>query len=468
MKRFSLSAAAVCLAATIASAQEWQQDPTFSIGLTTPLSADGWNMPGWTILGVSQILRDRIIMTPPHPGSQRSAIWAEHSNPYNEWSVEIEFRANGEERSGGSFHFWYSAGGVGYHGTESVYTAKPWDGLAILVDKYGPYGGSVRGFLNDGKTDYSIHHNVASLAFGHCDFSYRNMGNPSKLKITHTFQGLKVETDGRVCFETRDVRLPAGNHFGLSAASADSPDSFELFSMKLSTPEFGHPHLSNDANQQQQQHVGAHDSAQDHWQKSQEAISQKRGSGEAEFTGKLPHEVDFQEFKETVPEHEASYYKSPEVQFKDLHDRLTALYSKRTHHLAAIQVQIGSVYDKADASNHRLDDFREESRHTRVPREQIDRMEGRLSTIESMLRELEKALHSTDYSRHFDSLHSTLRDQHSNLLFAVPDSIADAIHSKGPKIPFGVWLILLFQGALVAAYVMYKRKRASGGVKKYV
>lgn len=65
----------------------------------------------------------------------------------------------------------------------------------------------MRGFLNDGKTDYSIHHNVASLAFGHCDFTYRNQGNLSKLKIIHTFQGLKVETDGRICFETKDVSL---------------------------------------------------------------------------------------------------------------------------------------------------------------------------------------------------------------------------------------------------------------------
>ena len=78
-------------------------------------------------------------MTPPHPGSMRSAIWAEHANPYIEWSVEIDFRANGEERSGGSFHFWYTAGGAGYQGTDSVYTARPWDGLAILVDKHGAY-----------------------------------------------------------------------------------------------------------------------------------------------------------------------------------------------------------------------------------------------------------------------------------------------------------------------------------------
>lgn len=80
-------------------------------------------------------------MTPLHPGSVRSAIWSERANSYHEWSAEIEFRANGEERSGGSFHFWYTAGAGVTQRIDSVYTAKPWDGLAILVDKYGPYVG---------------------------------------------------------------------------------------------------------------------------------------------------------------------------------------------------------------------------------------------------------------------------------------------------------------------------------------
>lgn len=66
-------------------------------------------------------------------------------------------------------------------------------------------GGSVRGFLNDGKTDFSIHHDIASLAFAHCDFQYRNQGSLSKIKITHTLQGLKVEAGGSMCFETKEV-----------------------------------------------------------------------------------------------------------------------------------------------------------------------------------------------------------------------------------------------------------------------
>lgn len=40
---------------------------------------------------------------------------------------------------------------------------------------------------------------------------------------------------------------------------------------------------------------------------------------------KSSHDKVFEAWKEEVPEKPASYYKSPEEQFSDLHDRLTAL-----------------------------------------------------------------------------------------------------------------------------------------------
>ncbi|KAI5811248.1 concanavalin A-like lectin/glucanase domain-containing protein [Peziza echinospora] len=462
MRRFLASAAvAAWLASPFALATEsWTQDKSLSLGVTQPISSDGWGIPGWTMLGVSQILRDRVIMTPPAPGSQRSAIWSDHKNPYNEWSVEISFRATGEERSGGSFHFWYTAGGVGYAGTDSVYTARPWDGLAILVDKYGAYGGSVRGFLNDGRTDYSIHHNVASLAFGHCDFNYRNLGAPSLLRITHTYQGLKVETDGKTCFETKDVRLPSGSYFGLSAASADSPDSFELFSLKTSTPEAAHQQIVD--HQDKPQEVYGHGGSDPH-KATQETINNQKREGNQEFKGKLPHETAYEEFK-VEEDKPASSYKTQEDQFTDLHNRLTAL----THHLAQIQSQIGSVYDGVDSALNRMDDFRNEARHKWVPRDQVDRMEGRLSTVENILRDLEKTLNNKDYSKHFDSIHTALRDQHSNLLFAVPDSVAHAIKTnQGFWGRWGGWLQFMAVVACAGGYVTYKRRK-SAGTKKYL
>lgn len=46
--------------------------------------------------------------------------------------------------------------------------------------------------------------------------------------------------------------------------------------------------------------------------------------------------------------------------------------------MAAIQSQIGMLYDRLDALTHRHDDMRSEMRGTRVPRSQIDNMETKM------------------------------------------------------------------------------------------
>ena len=66
-------------------------------------------------------------------------------------------------------------------------------------------GGSIRGFMNDGTLDYKSYHSVDSLAFGHCDYSYRNLGRPSKLQIKQSDNLFEVVVDDRLCFSTNKV-----------------------------------------------------------------------------------------------------------------------------------------------------------------------------------------------------------------------------------------------------------------------
>jgi len=66
-------------------------------------------------------------------------------------------------------------------------------------------GGGIRGFLNDGNTEYKNHHNVDSLAFGHCDYPYRNLGRPSRIQIKQQRDSFEVAVDGRSCFKSDKV-----------------------------------------------------------------------------------------------------------------------------------------------------------------------------------------------------------------------------------------------------------------------
>ena len=59
--------------------------------------------------------------------------------------------------------------------------------------------------MNDGTTDYKSHHAVDSLAFGHCDFSYRNLGRPSRIQVRQLAEFFGVSVDGKQCFSSDKV-----------------------------------------------------------------------------------------------------------------------------------------------------------------------------------------------------------------------------------------------------------------------
>lgn len=86
-----------------------------------------------------------------------------------------------------------------------MYDSKGWDGLAIVVDSLESGQGSVRAYLNDGTKDYAATPRSQSLAFAHCEFGYRNRGVISKLAVRYERSVVKVEVDGRSCFEVDKV-----------------------------------------------------------------------------------------------------------------------------------------------------------------------------------------------------------------------------------------------------------------------
>lgn len=89
----------------------------------------------------------------------------------------------------------------------SVYTAEAFDGLLVEIDQYGGGGGAVRGFLNDGSVSYKGHHAVDLLAFGYCNYPYRNLGRMSRLRVRIDGGGLEVLVDDRSCFKSGSVSV---------------------------------------------------------------------------------------------------------------------------------------------------------------------------------------------------------------------------------------------------------------------
>ncbi|KAK4137446.1 concanavalin A-like lectin/glucanase [Trichocladium antarcticum] len=233
------------LVAGLAQTQAQYLINELSFGHGNRINPDGrQSIPNFSMQGrpnVPELLSNKVILTPVAPGNQRGAVWADRSLEQQSWIADVEFRANGQERGGGNLNIWLVRDGAHTIGSNSIYTAGRFEGLALVVDQSGGSGGMLRGFLNDGTKDYMSQHNVDSLSFGHCSFAYRNLGRPTQIKLRQTEAKFSVEVAGRSCFESDKIRLPSGYNFGITAASANDPDSFEVFKLVVLTGEAANP-----------------------------------------------------------------------------------------------------------------------------------------------------------------------------------------------------------------------------------
>ncbi|KAF7716142.1 Uncharacterized protein PECH_005418 [Penicillium ucsense] len=391
-----------------------------SFGHGTTISPHRDSIPGWNLGGEGHIpilLSDKIILTPPYPGNARGSAWAQNPVSQQEWSAEFQFRASGPERAGGIMQLWYAKDGQTRVGTSSIYTVGPFDGFALVVDTHGGRGGSVRGFLNDGTVDYKSHRSVDSLAFGHCNYAYRNLGRPSSIKVKHTNSVFEVTVDDKVCFSTGKINLPTGNTFGLTAATPETPDSFEVFKFILASAS-GQGQTAQspqDSTQQQQQHIVNHN------QVPVGADSKTSGSDS-----------------------------SNAAQFVELHSRIQLQNKAINNIIQEMKAQAGKTEARHNEAMQKL-----------VAKEQIATLDARLQRIESLLQNIQRDLEGKDYSGRFNQLQDTLRSSHLSLTENLQSHFISAITASTPRMGFFIFLVIASQALLATAYVIYKRRRAN-------
>jgi len=213
LKSHSLRAIAwSTLAVSAARAQYVIDNLSFGQKAHVAISPDLRTIPHFTIHGsddfTPEIMSDRVFLTPPYPGNKRGSIWAQDQLRHaGDWTAELQFRASGIERGGGNLQLWYVKESQARDTPTSLYTARKFDGLVLVIDQYEGHGGSVRGFLSDGSIDIRTHPDPDTLAFGKCDYAYRNRGELTPIKIHHAEGFLEVIVDGASCFKTDKVCL---------------------------------------------------------------------------------------------------------------------------------------------------------------------------------------------------------------------------------------------------------------------
>ncbi|KAI9783609.1 MAG: hypothetical protein M1816_001315 [Peltula sp. TS41687] len=387
-----------------------------SFGHKDSLSQNTNGVPGWKVEGEPQppgILSDRIVLTPPWPGNRRGALWADQRLQNSEWTANFEFRATGPERGGGNLQVWYTKD---THGTSSIYTVGQFDGLVLVVDTYGGRGGTIRGFLNDGSTDYKGHHNVDSLAFGHCDYPYRNLGRLTKLQVKQTKDVFEVTVDDKSCFKTNKVKLPANHHFGISAASAETPDSFEVYKFIV------------------------HSSGSSTSPTSQPAPAQTSTSSK--------------------PSSESSTQLSKEAQ-SNLETQVQSLASQIEH----LRSQLVDFDSKSSTKQPSAE--LKSNNNPSMTTDQFNTLNNRISKIETLLQQVQKDIQGVDYKTQLTQIQESLKESHESLRTSLARSMHHVVSAATPKTSGWLLFMILFQVGCALAYVAYKMKRRAGE-KKYV
>lgn len=239
----------------------------------------------------------------------------------------------------------------------------------------------------------------------------------------------KVEIDGTTCFESTKIKIPEGYFLGVSAVSAENPDSFEVFRLVTttdkSTPGQSEPNIQTNL---------------------QARILHEQKLKEANTPGFLGQD------NEDPPEISADQIKT-DRQFADLHDRIQATFK----HVSTFQRDFNHFTDDAQARNKELVDL------LSGPLAKIKEMDDRLKSLETTIQSIKYLVGDKDYLRLHTELKQAMSESHTNILAGVGHSV----RSHAPSMGWFLFLVLGFQAFLAGSYVLYKRQRANGP-KKYL
>ena len=361
-----------------------------------------------------------------------ASAWTTERLNSQEFTINTKFLANGPDHGGGNLQIWYSREGEATIKDKSLYTVEKFTGLVIAIDQHGGPGGGIRGFLNDGATSFRNHPHLDTAAFGHCDYSYRNRGLPSKLQIKHGSSGLEVTIDDKPCFKTDKITLPSNYYLGLTASSSANPDSFEV-SKFITT--VGNPPSTPPTSQNQQQ-----------IQKPLSPSDNTNAASTPPSTNQAANDIMIEHVSDIL----ASSLESSASQFADLHDRLQAL-GHNTERLF-------SEYIRTSASlSGRIEEL-----HSRLARsDQVSSMQKQISSLESTVRELKQLVEGDggDMKGMLGELHESVHKRHDKLEETLPSHMGNAVATHGPSMGLYLLYAVFLQAGILGAYVWWRKRR---------
>ena len=218
------------------------------------------------------------------------------------------------------------------------------------------------------------------------------------------------------------MKLPSGYYFGITAASAENPDSFESKGFIVSSK-----------------------------------VQQQRSDS---LPGTSPNNQGWHWLAEEdqVKDSPASSYKTDEARFQDLHDRITVL----GHELNLLFQDLTTLRKE------------QEQRHEELMRllspiyNHAESTRGMIEQVEHLVKDVKNDVESKDYREHLNQLHHIVKEGHSTITnnsefschkFSGQTLSSVTVTGANPRFGFFVFLVVASQMALLAGYIVYQRRR---------
>lgn len=240
----------------------------------------------------------------------------------------------------------------------------------------------------------------------------------------------RVEVDGTLCFESPKVRLPTGYQIGVTAASAENPDSFEVFKVVVTT---------ESSTPDDPAAVGFNQRSE-----PPPAAADPKAPINRAADGSIPS-------YSSEPADEPASAIPADAQFADLHNRLQFMMKHISSLNRDVVTSQGLAMERANILEKRLDQAMDQLNS-------LAAMDRKMGEIAADVRQTKADLHSS-LDRHVAGIKNVVADTHRTLL--------GSIAASAPSVLGYVVVVVCSQAVTVAAYLVYKRRK-NAGPKKYL
>lgn len=241
---------------------------------------------------------------------------------------------------------------------------------------------------------------------------------------------------------TPQVNLPEGYYFGVSASSAENPDSFEVHKFIVSTT---NTYTREEPKKKYAKPAGHQEQANMASQQQHQQQTHKQGG------------ADHSNIPQMLEDVLAGSIRSQADQFADLHNRVQIINNRVAEIHEMVEHMVRTNTEHYNNLMNRVVPIDDRSAATIRNVEKVER------TTMEILRDLE----SKDFKDMMQQIHGALERNHDGLTMSLPVAMGAVYQGHKPSMTSFLFVAVAVQIMITGAYIVYKKRRNSQP-KKYL